>query len=98
MLGAKLSATEALEMGLVGTVVPAAELDQAVDALAQRLAQGPTLAFAGIKSSLRTAQGTDLAGALAFESTQMKRTGSSHDHRGAVQAFLAKEQPVFTGE
>ena len=98
MLGAKLSATEALEMGLVGTVVPAAELDQAVDALAQRLAQGPTLAFAGIKSSLRTAQGTDLAGALAFEATQMQRTGSSRDHRGAVQAFLAKEQPVFTGE
>ncbi|WP_374929040.1 enoyl-CoA hydratase/isomerase family protein [Kytococcus sedentarius] len=98
MLGAKLSAAESRDAGLVGTVVPAAELDAAVNALAQRLAQGPTLAFAGIKASLRTAQGTDLAGALAFEYTQMERTGSSRDHRGAVQAFLAKEQPVFTGE
>ncbi|WP_462417119.1 enoyl-CoA hydratase/isomerase family protein [Kytococcus sp. Marseille-QA3725] len=97
MLGAKLSAAEAQEAGLVGTVVPAAELDATVAELAGRLAAGPTVAYAAMKASLRNAQSTDLAGALEFEATQMQRTGSSRDHRAAVEAFLAKEQPVFEG-
>ncbi len=98
MLGGKVSAQEALEMGLVGTVVPRAELDDAVDAMARRLAQGPTVAYAAMKASLRTAAESSLTEALAFEATQMQRTGTSADHRAAVQAFLAKEQPVFRGQ
>ncbi|MFC0359325.1 MULTISPECIES: enoyl-CoA hydratase/isomerase family protein [Kytococcus] len=98
LMGGRVSAQEALAMGLVGTVVPAAELDATVAELAGRLAQGPTVAYAAIKASLRTAQGTDLPGALAFEAEQMRRTGSSRDHRAAVEAFLAKERPVFAGE
>ncbi|SNC62055.1 Enoyl-CoA hydratase [Kytococcus aerolatus] len=97
LLGGRLSAQEALDMGLVGSVVPAAELDEAVQAVAARFAMGPTLAFGAIKSALHHAQGTDLQGALAHEATLMKRTGSSEDHRNAVDAFLAKEQPRFTG-
>jgi len=34
---------------------------------------------------------------LAFEAEQMQRTGSSADHAAAVEAFLAKEKPEFTG-
>ena len=37
------------------------------------------------------------AESLAFESTQMTRTGATADHAAAVAAFLAKEKPVFEG-
>jgi 2-(1,2-epoxy-1,2-dihydrophenyl)acetyl-CoA isomerase len=90
-------APEALELGLVSSVVPAAELEAAAVALASTLAQGPTLAYAAVKASVAYSATHSLAEALAFESEQMARTGGSDDHRNAVQSFVAKEKPTFTG-
>ena len=39
----------------------------------------------------------DLADALANEAELMALTGGSSDHRAAVDAFLAKEKPTYTG-
>ena len=78
-------------------VVPDADLTTEATALARRLADGPTLAYAGIRLSLNHAATHDLADSLAYEGEQMARTGSSQDHRAAVAAFLAKQQPVFSG-
>jgi 2-(1,2-epoxy-1,2-dihydrophenyl)acetyl-CoA isomerase len=90
-------AAEALELGLVSRVVPGDDLLAETDALAAELAAGPTLAFAAVKQSVAFAATHSLREALAFESEQMARTGASDDHRAAVQSFVAKEKPTFTG-
>jgi 2-(1,2-epoxy-1,2-dihydrophenyl)acetyl-CoA isomerase len=90
-------AEEALELGLATRVVPSAELPDEVHELATRLADGPTVALGAIRKSVQYAAGHDFADALAFESTQMTRTGATADHAAAVAAFIAKEKPVFHG-
>jgi 2-(1,2-epoxy-1,2-dihydrophenyl)acetyl-CoA isomerase len=97
MLAEPVSASQALEMGLVNGVVPAADLPGAAHELAARLAAGPTLAYAGIKEALMSAATSDLAAALEKEAQVQARCGATDDHRNAVEAFLAKQTPTFTG-
>jgi len=92
-----LSAQEALAMGLVTSVVPAEELEAAVTELARKLADGPTLAYGSIRRAVAYSASADLADALANEAQLMGLTGGSSDHRAAVDAFLAKEKPTYTG-
>lgn len=92
-----VGAEEALALGLATRVVPAEELGATVAELAGRLAAGPTLAYGAIRRSVAFAAGHPLAEALEFESSMMKLTGATEDHRAAVDAFLAKEKPVFHG-
>jgi 2-(1,2-epoxy-1,2-dihydrophenyl)acetyl-CoA isomerase len=65
--------------------------------LAQRLAKGPTLAYAAIRRALAFSAGHALPESLEVEYEGMQRTGGSRDHRDAVTAFLAKQAPVFSG-
>jgi 2-(1,2-epoxy-1,2-dihydrophenyl)acetyl-CoA isomerase len=92
-----VKADEARALGLLHGVVPDDELAATVSALAESLAAGPTLAYAGIKRSLAYAATHDLAESLTFEGTQMALTGQSQDHRNAVASFIAKQKPVFQG-
>ncbi len=92
-----IDAGEALDLGILNQVVPADDLMVTVQALAATLADGPTLAFAAVKSSVAYAASHSLEEALAFESTMMARTGGSEDHRGAVASFISKEKPTFEG-
>ncbi len=97
LLPRTVGSAEALAVGLAHRVVPDAELADAAAALAARLGAGPTLAYAAIKSALRFSQSHDLADSLAHEGELMGRTGRSADHRGAVDAFVAKQAPTFAG-
>jgi 2-(1,2-epoxy-1,2-dihydrophenyl)acetyl-CoA isomerase len=90
-------AEEALELGLATRVVPSAELADEVHDLATRLAAGPTVALGALRQSVEYAAGHDFEESVAFESTQMTRTGATADHAAAVAAFIAKEKPVFEG-
>jgi 2-(1,2-epoxy-1,2-dihydrophenyl)acetyl-CoA isomerase len=90
-------AAECLALGLVNQVVPAADLEGVVAALARTLADGPTLAYGSIRRAVAASAGQDLAAALAHEAQLMTLTGASADHRAAVDAFLAKTAPVYTG-
>jgi 2-(1,2-epoxy-1,2-dihydrophenyl)acetyl-CoA isomerase len=92
-----LSSAESLELGLATTVVPDDALPDAVATLAARLAAGPTVAYGAVRRSVEFSAGHDLADSLAFESQMMTLTGSTEDHRNAVDAFVAKQKPVFTG-
>jgi 2-(1,2-epoxy-1,2-dihydrophenyl)acetyl-CoA isomerase len=92
-----VSAQEALELGIAGKVVPAADLAAEAQAVARRLAQGPTLAYAAIKESLAYAAGHSLSEALAKEEELQMRAGASADHRIAVDAFVHKRKPTFLG-
>jgi len=97
MLAEPVAAPQALEMGLVNAVIPAAELAAAAAELAARLAAGPTQAYAAIKRTLATAEVSDLATALEAEATAQSELGRTADHQNATRAFLAKEPVTFTG-
>lgn len=92
-----ISADEALTLGLVTRVVPAAELADAVAELARRLADGPTAAYAAVKEAVTFSSTHSLAESLEREGALMASTGGTADHRAAVRSFLAKEAPVFSG-
>src|SRR4051812_11084668 len=97
MLAEPVSATQALEMGLVNAVVPADDLAAAAQELAGKLAAGPTVAYAAIKAALAVAARSDLATALETEATLQSRCGATEDHRAATDAFVAKQTPTFSG-
>jgi len=94
LLGDTVTAAQALDWGLVHRVVPAAELDEKARAVAASLASGPTAAYCQVKS-LISVSGLDAA--LDRELVAQQTLGATADHRAAVDAFLAKKRPTFTG-
>ena len=92
-----VKAPEALELGLANRVVPAAELADEARAVARTLADGPTAAYAAIKESLAYGSAHSLAETLEKEAELQVRAGASQDHGIAVDAFVNKEQPKYTG-
>ena len=92
-----MDAEEALALGLATEVVPDADFPARVAELAAELAAVPTLAFAAMRRAVGFAAGHDLAATLAVEAEGMRVTGACADHRAAVDAFLAKRAPHFSG-
>ena len=92
-----VDAQEALELGLATRVVAADELAATARELGSRLAAGPTVAFASMRAAVAHAAQHTFAEALEFESRMMTRTGATDDHHAAVEAFVAKQRPEFTG-
>ena len=92
-----IDAQESLDLGLATQVVSAEEFPQAVGELAARLAAGPTVALGSIRQAVAYAAGHSLEESLAFEAEKMALTGASQDHLTAVDAFVAKQKPVFEG-
>jgi len=90
-------AESAAEWGLVHRVVPAEQVLAEAQALAARLAAGPTAAYRAIKTVLATAATDSLEDTLALEARLQTELGRTADHREAVEAFLEKRAPRFTG-
>ncbi|CAN7456505.1 enoyl-CoA hydratase/isomerase family protein [Bosea sp. LjRoot237] len=97
MLAEPLRAAEALALGLVNRVVPAAELADEAMSLARRLAQGPTAAYARIKHLIGRSLGNDLSAQLDLEREAFLAGARTADFREGAQAFLAKRPPQFEG-
>jgi 2-(1,2-epoxy-1,2-dihydrophenyl)acetyl-CoA isomerase len=97
MVPEPFTAEDAQAWGLVGRVVPAEELAQAAQDLATRLAAGPTRAYATAKQAIRQAWTASWPDVLAAEARDQMALGATRDHGGAVDAFLAKRRPEFTG-
>jgi 2-(1,2-epoxy-1,2-dihydrophenyl)acetyl-CoA isomerase len=97
-LSDRVSAQEALRVGLVNRVVPAAELEKATRELALRLASGPAVAYRYMKENInRAASGADVFDCLDLEATHHVHTGLTEDHREAARAFVEKREPTFKG-
>jgi 2-(1,2-epoxy-1,2-dihydrophenyl)acetyl-CoA isomerase len=97
LLAEPFTAQQALGWGLVGRLTaPDQVLDEAMG-LASRLAVGPTLAYAEAKQAIQAAARPALAEVLAAEQQAQSRLGLTDDHRQAVDAFLAKQRPAFSG-
>jgi len=97
MLAEPVRAPEALALGLVNRVVPAADLASEAMAMARRLAQGPTAAYARIKHLVGCSLGTDLSTQLDLEREAFLAGTRTADFREGAQAFLAKRPPQFEG-
>jgi enoyl-CoA hydratase len=97
LTGDMLDAKEAERIGLINHVVPRAELDAKVDALADKLARGSTKAIKWTKTCvnipLRQLAHSIMDASLAYEAI----TNMGADHQEAVTAFQEKRKPKFTG-
>ncbi|KZD22120.1 enoyl-CoA hydratase [Tardiphaga robiniae] len=93
----KVEASRAEAIGLFNRVVPDDRLQDEAFALARGLAQGPTLALRYMKDNLDEALAFDFATARDHEAERLIRTTMTADHREAVQAFIEKRKPNFTG-
>lgn len=97
LLAEMISAQEALDMGLVNRVVPAAQLDAFVAEWAARLAAGPPIALAMSKSLLDQSLEVSLAQALDDEGRCQAVSFSTADTAEALAAFAEKREPRFLG-
>jgi len=97
LLSPRLSAEEALALGLVHRVVPAEKLMEEALSLAKELAQGPTRAYALTKKLLLETYRLSLTEALALEAVLQGQAGQTQDHEEGVRAFREKRPPRFQG-
>jgi 2-(1,2-epoxy-1,2-dihydrophenyl)acetyl-CoA isomerase len=98
LLAKPVTADHALQIGMVTEVVDDGAALSTAQELAARMATGPTTGYAKIKAALLTAASADLEQALAAEETAQSILGATTDHREAVDAFVAKRPPTFTGQ
>jgi 2-(1,2-epoxy-1,2-dihydrophenyl)acetyl-CoA isomerase len=88
---------EAVAWGISGQVVPRADVAATAAQVAADLAAGPTVAYAQSKLLIAGATQRGLAETLRAEADAQLACGATEDHRGAVEAFMAKSKPTFTG-
>ena len=97
LLAERLPAAEAVNWGLADRVVPDAELAAVTEALAVRLAAGPTLSYAATKKAINAAVLGGLEAALDLEAGLQGQLAHSDDFAEGAAAFSAKRPPRFTG-
>ena len=97
MLAEKITAAQAVDIGLIYRACPAASLDEEASKLALHLATQPTVGLSLTKRLLNAAWVNDLETQLELEAECQGAAGRSADYAEGVAAFLAKRKPVFTG-
>ena len=97
MLGEKISARQAFEMGLIYKVCEPGALDAEAWSLASHLASQPTTGLGFIKQALNASFANNLDAQLDLEASLQDQAGSTCDYQEGVRAFLEKRPPKFTG-
>lgn len=97
-LSERVSADEALQLGLTNWVCEAEELEAKTQEIAAQLAAGPSVAYRYMKENFaRAISSGDLDDCLDLEATHHVHCGQTEDHRNATKAFVEKREPVFQG-
>ena len=97
LLGEKVSAGEALAMGMISQVVEDEELQNIATDMGRQLANAPTLGLALIKRALLVSSSNNLDQQLDLECDLQGLAGRSDDYREGVKAFMEKRLPKYQG-
>jgi 2-(1,2-epoxy-1,2-dihydrophenyl)acetyl-CoA isomerase len=93
----RVSAEEALALGLANWVCEPEDLAARTRDIARRLASGPTVAYRYMKENLNRAMAGEVDDCLDLEATHHVHCAATTDHREAARAFVEKRDPVFQG-
>ena len=97
LLGDRFDAPTAKAAGLINQVVSTEDFEPATAKLAERLARGPTRAYANTKALLNASLGASLAEQLDAEAKSFAECAATDDFAEGVRAFIEKRSPLFTG-
>ena len=96
-LSERVTAEEALQLGLTNWVCEPEDLQAKAQEIAHRLASGPTVAYRYMKENLNRAMTGDVDDCLDLEATHHVHCAATEDHKAATRAFVEKREPVFQG-
>jgi enoyl-CoA hydratase len=98
LLGDRISADEAVRIGLINEVVPSEQLHQRAIEIGQRIAENGPLAVAACKEAVIRTSGVPLEDAFPVENRIAAKVMRSKDAIEGPRAFMEKRKAVFTGE
>lgn len=97
ILGEKISAEKALQLGIVTKVISTETWESEVVQFSEYLANLPTKAIGLIKRNLKLANNLSFDSYLEKEAEGQRIAGLTNDHQEGVQAFVEKRKPIFIG-
>ena len=98
MLDEKISANQAVELGLIYKAVDDENLENETDSIAQKLASMPTKGFGIYKRAMNETFSNNLDQQLELEANLQTEAGNTDDYKEGVEAFLEKRKPVYKGK
>lgn len=98
MLGDKVTAEEAEELGMIFKVISSESFNEEVEKLAVKLANMPTKALGLIKELLSKSMTNTLDQQLELEGKLQIKAALSEDYTEGVNAFMEKRKPIFKGK
>lgn len=98
LLGEKISAKDALTMGLVTRIVPVNQLDSTVNSILKSLILKSPIGIKIGKAAFHKAASMSLDDALEFLSGKLMEVAATDDAREGITAFIEKREPKFTGK
>lgn len=97
-MGTKVTATQALEWGMINRCVTPDKLDEETKNISDYYANAPTKAIGLMKKMLNKSFNSDLETMLEYEAYCQETAGSSADNKEGVAAFNEKRKPQFRGQ
>lgn len=98
LLGEKLSAEQALDLGLITRIADDDAVLSEAQKIAAKLANGPSVALGLIRKQVASALNSTLLETFDIEKINQRVAGHTADFREAVTAFAEKRKPVFKGK
>lgn len=97
LLGDKVTAKEAMDMGMIYKSVPSAEYEGFVEKIALKLANMPTKALGMIKKAFNASMTNNLEAQLNLEADLQIMASETEDYKEGVSAFIEKRKPTYKG-